>query len=63
SQEVTIWHGTADTLVKPQHGELLSKLLPNNSYRKVEGVGHLVAGSLYSDMLMTAADTSNSLRT
>ena len=63
SQEVTIWHGTADTLVKPQHGELLSKLLPNSSYHKVEGVGHLVAGSLYSDMLMAAAGTSNSVRT
>ena len=62
-QEVTIWHGTADTLVKPEHGELLSTLLSNSNYHKVEGVGHLVAGSLYKDMLMAAANLSNSLRT
>ena len=49
--------------MKPEHGELLSTLLPNNNYHKVEGVGHLVAGSLYEDMLMAAANLSNSLRT
>jgi len=50
----TLFYGTADVLVGPEHGDYWAAIVPDAQLRKVDGAGHLVALTHWADILAAA---------